>query len=328
LVNMAVLGSEPGHWFLAELLAEMRKLRGDGPERPVDFSLGTATRLLRKHGWSGNRDFSKDRLRVFPSHVFYPVHWSKSVTPSARTAGAYTVHHWNMSWNETVSVVIPCYNYGHYLAECLDSVLAQSYPHVEAILVDDGSNDKTREVAGRYPKVKYIYQANRGLSAARNAGIRAASGQFIQPLDADDRLAPASIERCVKLLDGADIAVPGQQEFGEGGRFWARGGWPMTLDTFLAGNKIHCASMYRRKAWLEVGGYDEGMRDGYEDWDFWIRIIKAGYSRIRVIDEPMFFYRVHHDSMLRNMRPKKDAVTAYMRAKYAGMGMGKAALIS
>jgi glycosyl transferase family 2/glycosyl transferase-like sugar-binding protein len=326
LVNMAVLGAVPGHWLLAELLEAMREFRGNGPESPVSFSLGTATRLLRKHGWRGNQDFIKDGLRVFPSSAFYPIHWKNAVTPEARNSGAYTIHHWNMAWNQTVSVVIPCFNYGHYLAECLDSALSQTYPHVEVIVVDDGSTDNTAQIVARYSGVRYIHQSNSGLSAARNAGIRASRGQYIQPLDADDKLAPTSIEKCVALLDGADIAVPGQQEFEASRHFYGRATWRMELPDFLSGNRIHCASMYRRKAWEQVGGYDERMLDGYEDWDFWIRIISAGYSKIRVIDEPLFLYRVHADSMLRNMLHKKESVTAYMRSKYAAAGLGAARL--
>ncbi len=321
-VNMAVLGSEPGNWFLRECLEEMRKFRGDGPESPVAFSLGTTTTILRRHGWHAGGHFEKLGVAVYPPETFYPVHWTKSVGEAGgRNTEAYTVHHWNQSWNATVSVVIPCFNYGKYLRECLDSVFAQTYPDIEVIVVDDGSTDDTKQVCGRYPKVRYVYQENKGLSAARNAGIRHAKGQYIQPLDADDRLGPTAIEQCVKLLDSADIACPGQQEFERGNRFYARTGWNFSLATIIKGNRLHCASMFRRKAWIAAGGYDETMRDGFEDWDFWVRVIASGFDRIRVIDEPLFFYRVHTDSMLRRMgATKQTAVMEYMRAKYAKLG--------
>ena len=91
-----------------------------------------------------------------------------------------------------VSVIIPCYNHAHYLCRAVQSVLAQTYADWEAIIVDDGSTDNTREVATRFsdPRVRYIYQENRGLSAARNTGISAAQGSYLAFLDADDELEP------------------------------------------------------------------------------------------------------------------------------------------
>ena len=326
-VNMAVLGAQPGSWFLRECMEEMRRFRGDGPESPVMVSLGTATKVARRHGWHSGERFEKRGTVIYPPETFYPVHWTKSVGEHVGESvgelwgNSYTVHHWAQSWNATVSVVIPCYNYGHYLAECLDSVMAQTYPDLEVIVIDDGSTDDTMQVCGRYPKVRYVRQENRGLSAARNAGIRLAKGQYIQPLDADDRLAPTSIEQCSSLLEQGDIACPGQQEFEAGKRFYPRTGWNFSLQAFIKGNRIHCASMFRRKAWVAVGGYDEGMKDGFEDWDFWVRVLANGFDRVRVIDEPLFFYRVHRDSMLRRMgAAKQTAVMEYMRAKYAKLG--------
>ena len=87
-----------------------------------------------------------------------------------------------------VSVIIPCFNHGHYLARAIDSVLAQSYPYHEIIVVDDGSSDNTAAVAKSFENVRYVYQQNRGLSAARNTGIAQSQGAFVVFLDADDWL--------------------------------------------------------------------------------------------------------------------------------------------
>ena len=123
------------------------------------------------------------------------------------------------------------------------------------------------------------------------------------------------------MLDQADIACPGQQEFEAGSRFYPRSGWNFSIQAFIKGNRIHCASMFRRKAWVAVGGYDEGMKLGFEDWDFWVRLLGNGFDRVRVIDEPLFFYRVHRDSMLRRMGAHGQAsVIEYMRAKYVKLG--------
>ncbi|MDO6391763.1 glycosyltransferase [Pontibacter sp. BT731] len=92
-----------------------------------------------------------------------------------------------------ISVIIPCYNHSHYLPEAVESVLGQQHPAVEVIVVDDGSTDRTQEVAARYPQVRYVYQANQGLSAARNTGIRHSSGEYLVFLDADDWLYPGAL---------------------------------------------------------------------------------------------------------------------------------------
>ncbi len=99
-----------------------------------------------------------------------------------------------------VSVVIPCYNHGRYLPAAIESVLNQTYAPVEIIVVDDGSTDNTKEVAHRYPNVKYTWQKNRGLSASRNTGIKNATGEYITFLDADDWLHPDALINNLKYL--------------------------------------------------------------------------------------------------------------------------------
>lgn len=321
LVNMAVLGAQPGNWFLRECLEAMNAMGGAGSESPVAFSLGAVTRVLTGYGWKGDEEFEINGVKVYPSNYFYPTHWSKRVSRAdGKAKGAHTIHHWKQSWNEMVSVVVPTYNYGRYLPQCLKSIQAQTYKNIETIVIDDGSTDNTREVAAAFPWVQYHYQPNAGLSAARNAGIRRARGQFIQPLDSDDILHAESVEKCVTMMDQADIVCPGQQEFEGGSKFYQRKDSNLTLPHFVAANRIHCASMYRKKAWVDVGGYDEGMRDGYEDWDFWVRMLAKDYT-VGVINEPLFFYRVHADSMMRSTKTKHESVRSYMLDKYRGMGI-------
>ena len=99
-----------------------------------------------------------------------------------------------------VSIVIPCFNHGKYLADAIESVVNQTYTKIEIIVIDDGSIDDTKLVAGRYNEVKYIFQTNSGLSAARNTGALHSSGEFLVFLDADDLLYPYSIAHNVKYL--------------------------------------------------------------------------------------------------------------------------------
>src|SRR5919112_6190031 len=100
-----------------------------------------------------------------------------------------------------VTVVIPCYNQAHFLGEAIESVLSQSYRNFEIIVVDDGSTDETSEVASRYEEVRLIRQENRGLSGARNTGIRDSQGEFLVFLDADDKLLPGALEAGLRCFE-------------------------------------------------------------------------------------------------------------------------------
>src|SRR3712207_4601210 len=125
--------------------------------------------------------------------------------PSRVLLGAIRAQrHWREDTEPTekplVSIVIPCYNQAHFLGEAIESVLAQTYPHFEVVVVDDGSTDNTEAVAARYPGVRCIRQENQGLAAARNTGIRRSNGSYLVFLDADDRLLPNALEVGLKHL--------------------------------------------------------------------------------------------------------------------------------
>ncbi len=96
--------------------------------------------------------------------------------------------------NPLISIIIPCYNHGSYLHEALESVFSQQYEAIEIVVVDDGSTDNTKAVAEKYEEVKYIYQDNKGLSAARNTGIKNSAGDLLVFLDADDWLLPGALK--------------------------------------------------------------------------------------------------------------------------------------
>jgi glycosyltransferase involved in cell wall biosynthesis len=113
-------------------------------------------------------------------------------------------HRWRRdrspAFAELVSVVIPCYQQAQYLGEAIESVLAQSYPHVEVLVIDDSSTDNASQIASRYPGVRCVREPNAGMAGARNAGVRATNGDFLVFLDADDRLLPEAIETGMRLL--------------------------------------------------------------------------------------------------------------------------------
>lgn len=196
-----------------------------------------------------------------------------------------------------VSVIVPCYNYGRFLDEAVDSVLAQSWQDFEIVVVDDGSTDpQTRDLLDAYerPRTTVLRTEHRGAPAARNTGIRASQGRYVVSLDADDRLHRHYLEKTKAVLDAdgpeqLGFVTTWHRRFGEEDAVM-RGENDPNL-TLAITNRIHGASMFRRKAWESVGGYRESMA-GWEDWNFWLNIAGAGY-RWDVVREELFFYRKH-----------------------------------
>jgi glycosyltransferase involved in cell wall biosynthesis len=215
----------------------------------------------------------------------------------------------------TVSVVIPCYNQGHFVDEAVDSVLAQTFADVEIIIVNDGSTDDcTNRLLQGYPanRAKVMTTANQGLAAARNNGIAVARGKYILPLDADDRILPGYLERAVAELEKDP----------ETGIVYCRAGlfgavetaWDLpeySLERMLIDNIIFCSAFFRRDDWLAVGGYDTGMVYGWEDYEFWLALIERGRRVVR-LPETYFLYRVASDSMVRS-KEKWQKVAMFRR---------------
>jgi glycosyltransferase involved in cell wall biosynthesis len=100
-----------------------------------------------------------------------------------------------------ISVIIPTYNYAHFISEAIESVLAQTYRDFEIVVVDDGSTDDTQQVVSRFPQLRYIYQTNKGIAAARNAGLLTSHGEYVVFLDADDRLSSNCLEVGINCLE-------------------------------------------------------------------------------------------------------------------------------
>lgn len=212
---------------------------------------------------------------------------------------------------QKVSIIIPCWNQAHWLPEVIESALDQTVP-CEVIVVNDGSPDNASETAKKYP-VRLVEKLNGGLSSARNAGIKEASGEWILTLDADDKIAPDFIEKCLKNKGDYDIIATGQQEFGDTDRIWFPHPEP-TFDDFITANRINCCSLFKKEIWETIGGYDEEMRLGYEDWDFWLRATQRGY-KVKTIQEPLFFYRKHGTSMVTNAIKNHMKIVEYMHSK-------------
>jgi len=179
-----------------------------------------------------------------------------------------------------VSVVVTTYNQARYLAEALDSVVAQTVPVDEVIVVDDGSEDGPERVVAAFAGVRVIRQANRGLSAARNRGLEAARGRYLVFLDADDRLLPEAIAsglRCLEANPDCGLAYGAYHSIDEGGRhirtYELRETGRDAFGPMLPGNMIgmHATVVYRREALEAVGGFDTALK-ACEDFDIFLRI--------------------------------------------------------
>lgn len=203
-----------------------------------------------------------------------------------------------------VSILLPCFNDGAFIDDAIASVLAQTCQSVEVIVVDDGSTDPAtlgRLASYRAPAIRVLHTANRGLPAARNHAARHASGGVFCALDADDRLAPSWLEKGLRVLDdrpGVAFVSHWLETFGDERWTWT----PETCDlpALLARNTVNGAALVRREAFEAVGGYDESMREGCEDWDFWLRLVERGWAG-EIIPEVLFHYRRRAESMSRLM---------------------------
>jgi glycosyltransferase involved in cell wall biosynthesis len=219
-----------------------------------------------------------------------------------------------------ISVIIPCYNHGLYLQDAIDSVEASSFKDYEIIIVNDGSTDaftikQKDELSQRGYHV--IDQPNQGVSKARNNGISAALGEYIMPLDADNKIRPTYIEKAVDILDRRPeigVVYAKADNFGEVELSNHIGNIFDPVELYV-NNYIDALSVFRKSVWEQVGGYDENMLEGLEDWDFWMTLHENGVDYY-FIDEILFDYRVFSDS-LRNKAKNNPNVFSYMSVKHA-----------
>ncbi|MDE2100015.1 MAG: glycosyltransferase [Patescibacteria group bacterium] len=202
-----------------------------------------------------------------------------------------------------ISVVTLCpTSYIHYLRDLAASLTNQTYQNFQWVVLHVGvmTTDEAHEFVecvSAVPCVKFIHsvEPDPGISSCRNEALKCASGRFITMVDADDTVEPTYLEKMVAVAGPKTLVCPGLREFELG----SNAGWPtwgFTLNDFLAANRIFACSMYPRELVDEIGGYDEALNFlGIEDYEFWIRAIKAGYT-VKVVQELLFNYRVHRGS--------------------------------
>jgi glycosyltransferase involved in cell wall biosynthesis/MoaA/NifB/PqqE/SkfB family radical SAM enzyme len=205
-----------------------------------------------------------------------------------------------------VSIVITCYNYGRYIAEAIESVLAQTCRDYELIVVNDGSTDNTEEVAQKYKAanpdrtIRVISQSRSGQPAiSRNRGITESSGEYVLVLDADDKLAPTMLEESLKALDDnaqADFVYTDRSDFGALSQVVRAREYD--FEQLRYENHVSYCALFRRRVWEDVGGYRLNV-PGCEDWDFWVAAGVKGHFGY-YLAKPLFQYRRHEGGLFQH----------------------------
>lgn len=222
--------------------------------------------------------------------------------------------------SQKLSIVIPCYNDEEYVLDALESALKQSYKNKEVVIVNDGSNISTTKLLNSIDNdlVKIIHQENKGLSSARNTGIKEASGEYIMLLDSDDKFEYSFAEKAIVVLnkneDVGAVTCWGKRFIDDKiiNTFKPKGGG---INNFLFQNSSIGTSMLRKSCWEEIGGYDESMRKGYEDWEFYIRLTQKW--NVHVLKEYLFNYRQRELSMRINAIDNHDVtIKKYIYTKH------------
>ncbi len=253
-----------------------------------------------------------------------------------------------------VSVIIRVFDRREYIAEAIESVLAQTYPNIEIIVVDNGSPAPVKDVLEPYwPKIRYVYKARGSVGSAANVGVANATGEFVAFLDDDDLWEPRMIEEAVKRLsadDRPDVVWVGWRLFyGRDRNTRSKPGEEQFLRQIEAGANLlemlcvrnvipMCSAVARRTAILDRRGFDESLSYG-EDWDIWLRIIQDG-GRIVYLSAPYHYLHRRHShnvterviplcrgdiALLRKTlssaeRPYKDLVRRSIAERYRRLG--------
>lgn len=199
-----------------------------------------------------------------------------------------------------VSVVIPCYNYGHFVSEAVDSVLAQTFQDFEILVVDGGSSEASVAMLKELsrPKMQVFFREGRHLVGDnRNFGISRARGRYICCLDADDLIRPTYLEKALFLLETQDFDLVSTSIrcFGERSEIYHLERFPVLAD-MLQGNHVSTCAVFRKDLWSRAGGFQDagiGPDYFYEDWRLWVRFAALGARFANIVEEPLFLYRIH-----------------------------------
>lgn len=200
-----------------------------------------------------------------------------------------------------VSIIIPCYNQGKYVAEAINSALRQTFKDIEIVCVNDGSTDNSVEIIksfeNKYKNFIFLNnEENRGVIYSRNFAIKNCNGTYILPLDADDIIEPTYVEKAVKILDNnpnIGIVYCKAKIFGNYDKYWNLK--PFNKSDILYENCIFCSALFRKSDFLKIGGYNNNMKYGCEDYDLWLSFIEQGLEVFQ-INEILFSYRQYDET--------------------------------
>jgi hypothetical protein len=222
--------------------------------------------------------------------------------------------------SEKISIIIPCYNDAEFIMQSVQSALDQTYENKEIIVVDDGSNEETKAVLKRLElKITLlITQENKGTSAARNAGIAAATGEYILVLDSDDYFESSFCEKAIQVfINKPDVKIVTcyANWFNNTSHqiFKPHGGG---IENILLNNVAMGSSMFKKTEWETVYGYDEKMIKGFEDWEFYLKLLKSD-GKAEVIPEVLFNYRNKKNSRNKTANLAKYQLLEYIYIKHA-----------
>lgn len=221
-----------------------------------------------------------------------------------------------------VSIIVPLYNQAAFVAETIASINAQTYTNWECVVVDDGSTDGSlavvKQLASNDSRFILLSQANKGVAAARNKGVKASTGVYLVCLDGDDLISDNYLEECVKYFaSNADVkvVVPTGKWIGE-----RTGTMPIptfSLQILAKQCPFYVSAMFSRLGYDNTTGFDETMLAGLEDWEFWIQLLKNGGS-VAPIATAEFYYRIKKQSRNNSFSSKERlAIYNYISTKHA-----------
>ncbi len=268
------------------------------------------------------------------SHAFHYATTTLEVRPRTIPLSEHTVSFEHDTGRESrVTIIIPLHNYENYISEALESAKCQTLNSLDLIVVDDCSNDSSQTVARnwlvknaqRFNRALLVQHVdNKGLGASRNTAFDLADSLYVMALDADNRLHPECCEKCLHAIAaaGAGFAYPKIQRFGNDEKLMGeRSYFPRD---FMPGNGIDAMAMISKEAWSLVGGYTTH-RMGWQDYDFWCRLVDCGIHGVHV-GEILAEYRAHGKSMLSRTNKKSNKVQLldWMEAEHPWLSLTSA----
>lgn len=207
-----------------------------------------------------------------------------------------------------ISVIIPCYNHGRFLRECVESVISQTYKNWECIIVNDGSTDKTTEEVRaliqdyKNYRIFLIEKQNTGVADSRNAGVEKSKGDFVLFLDADDKIHQNFLEEAINILQSypeVGFVYTDIQHFGVRSDFVSHGDF--NPRQFLRSNQATVSSLFRKQIYAQVGGFKKEMEVGLEDWEFWVSAYEKKWQGYRLAKAYLYYRQHSAGSRLQNL---------------------------